>query len=134
MPSIESHNQRLKKRHPTIGNNVIIGNNCVIHPNVVLYDNITIGDNTIVHANSVIGANAFYFNKKQNTYSPLITCGEVIIGDFVEIGANNTIDAGVTDKTKIGNGTKTDYLVHITHLLKMCFSNESLKNRLPNYL
>jgi len=103
--------------HPSvvIGNNVIIGNNCVIHPNVVLYDNITIGDNTIIHANSVIGANAFYFNKKQNTYSPLITCGEVIIGDFVEIGANNTIDAGVTDKTKIGNGTKTDNLVHIGH-------------------
>ena len=103
--------------HPSvvIGNNVIIGNNCVIHPNVVLYDNITIGDNTIIHANSVIGANAFYYNKKQNTYSPLITCGEVVIGDFVEIGANNTIDAGVTDKTKIGNGTKTDNLVHIGH-------------------
>ena len=103
--------------HPSvvIGNNVIIGNNCVIHPNVVLYDNITIGDNSIIHANSVIGANAFYFNKKENTYSPLITCGEVIIGDFVEIGANNTIDAGVTDKTKIGNGTKTDNLVHIGH-------------------
>tara|TARA_Y100000813_G_scaffold56515_1_gene39687 strand:+ start:2733 stop:3644 length:912 start_codon:yes stop_codon:yes gene_type:complete len=103
--------------HPSvvIGNNVIIGNNCIIHPNVVLYDNITIGDNTIIHANSVIGANAFYYNKKQNTYSPLITCGEVVIGDFVEIGANNTIDAGVTDKTKIGNGTKTDNLVHIGH-------------------
>ena len=103
--------------HPSVvnGNNVIIGNNCIIHPNVVLYDNITIGDNTIIHANSVIGANAFYYNKKQNTYSPLITCGEVVIGDFVEIGANNTIDAGVTDKTKIGNGTKTDNLVHIGH-------------------
>mgnify|MGYP001245433929 FL=1 len=103
--------------HPSvvIGNNVIIGNNCVIHPNVVLYNNISIGDNTIIHANSVIGANAFYYNKKQNTYSPLITCGEVVIGDFVEIGANNTIDAGVTDKTKIGNGTKTDNLVHIGH-------------------
>ena len=103
--------------HPSVvtGNNVVIGNNCIIHPNVVLYDNITIGDNTIIHANSVIGANAFYYNKEQNTYSPLITCGEVVIGDFVEIGANNTIDAGVTDKTKIGNGTKTDNLVHIGH-------------------
>ena len=61
--------------HPSvvIGNNVIIGNNCVIHPNVVLYDNITIGDNTIIHANRVIGENALYYNKKQNTYSPLIT-------------------------------------------------------------
>ena len=52
---------------------------------------------------------------KSKHYSSLITCGEVIIGDFVEIGANNTIDAGVTDKTKIGNGTKTDNLVHIGH-------------------
>ena len=30
MPSIESHNQRQKKRHPTIGNNVIIGSGAQI--------------------------------------------------------------------------------------------------------
>jgi len=43
------------------------------------------------------------------------SCGNVIIEDDVEIGANCTIDRGVSDATKIGMGTKFDNLVHIGH-------------------
>ena len=39
----------------------------------------------------------------------------VVIEDNVEIGANCTIDRGVSNKTKIGMGTKLDNLVHIGH-------------------
>ena len=46
--------------------------------------------------------------------------GELVIGDYVEIGANCTIDRGALDKTVIGAGTKLDNLVHIGH-------NESLE-------
>ena len=42
-------------------------------------------------------------------------CGNVIIEDDVEIGANCTIDRGVSDETKIGRGTKIDNLVHVGH-------------------
>jgi UDP-3-O-[3-hydroxymyristoyl] glucosamine N-acyltransferase len=42
-------------------------------------------------------------------------CGNVIIEDDVEIGANCTIDRGVSAETKIGRGTKLDNLVHIGH-------------------
>ena len=38
-----------------------------------------------------------------------------MIGDYVEIGANCTIDRGALDKTVIGPGTKLDNLVHIGH-------------------
>jgi len=38
-----------------------------------------------------------------------------VIGDYVEIGANVTIDRGALDKTVIGSGTKLDNLVHIGH-------------------
>ena len=48
MPSIESHNQRLKKRHPTIGNNVIIGSGAQI------LGAIEVGDFSRVGANSVV--------------------------------------------------------------------------------
>ena len=48
MPSIESHNQRQKKRHPTIGNNVIIGSGAQI------LGAIKIGDFSRVGANSVV--------------------------------------------------------------------------------
>ena len=44
-----------------------------------------------------------------------MTCGKLVIGEDVEIGANCTIDKGVTANTKIGNGTKIDNLVHIAH-------------------
>ncbi len=103
--------------HPSVvfGKNVKIGNNCIIHPNVVFYDNIRVGNNCIIHANSVIGSNAFYFNKEVDKHIPLITCGAVKIGNDVEIGASNTIDSGVTHETIIGDGTKTDNLVHIGH-------------------
>ena len=107
--------------HPSvvIGNNVKIGSNCKIHPNVVFYDNVNVGDNCVIHSNSVIGSNAFYFNKENNQYTALTTCGSVRIGNHVEIGANNTIDSGVTNETEIGDGTKIDNLVHIGHDTKI---------------
>ena len=41
--------------------------------------------------------------------------GRLIIGDYVEIGANCTIDRGALDETVIGPGTKLDNMVHIGH-------------------
>lgn len=103
--------------HPSVvtGDNIEIGDNCYIHANVVLYDNIKIGNNTRINANSVVGSPAFYFQKQNQKYTSMETCGEVIIGNDIEIGASCTIDAGVTNQTIIGNGTKIDNHVHIGH-------------------
>ena len=97
-----------------IGNNVTIGKNCIIHAHVTIYDNVSIGDHSIIHANTVIGANAFYY-KKEEHYTPMHTCGRVIIEDHVEIGALSTIDRGVTGDTVIGSGSKLDNQVHVGH-------------------
>lgn len=43
----------------------------------------------------------------------MTSCGTVVIEDYVEIGANCTIDRGVTGVTRIGAGTKIDNLVQI---------------------
>ena len=43
------------------------------------------------------------------------SCGNVVIEDDVEIGANTSIDRGVTHNTRIMQGTKLDNLVHIGH-------------------
>ncbi len=48
MPSVESNNQRQKKRHPTIGNNVIIGSGAQI------LGAIKVGDFSRIGANSVV--------------------------------------------------------------------------------
>ena len=101
-----------------VGNQVRIGTNCVIHPNVTILDHCIIGNDVVVQAGTVIGSDAFYYNKKTNRpvhYKRMASCGRVIIEDAVEIGANCTIDRGVTHDTVLGAGTKLDNLVHIGH-------------------
>ena len=101
-----------------IGNHVAIGKNCIIHPNVTILDHCIIGDNVIIQAGTVIGSDAFYYNKKTDRniqYKKMTSCGRVIIENGVEIGANCSIDRGVSSDTIIGEGTKMDNLVHIGH-------------------
>lgn len=101
-----------------IGNHISIGKNCIIYPNVTILDHCVIGDNVIIQAGTVIGSDAFYYNKKTNRdihYKKMASCGRVVIGDRVEIGAGCTIDRGVSGDTMIGAGTKIDNLVQIGH-------------------
>lgn len=101
-----------------IGNHVKIGKNCVIHPNVTILDHCILGDEVVIQAGTVIGSDAFYYNKKTNRpvhYKRMASCGRVLIEDAVEIGANCTIDRGVTHDTVLGAGTKLDNLVHVGH-------------------
>jgi UDP-3-O-[3-hydroxymyristoyl] glucosamine N-acyltransferase len=101
-----------------IGNHVTIGRDCIIHPNVTILDHCIIGNNVIIQAGTVIGSDAFYYNKKADRsiqYKKMNSCGRVLIEDAVEIGANCTIDRGVSHDTIIGAGTKMDNLIHIGH-------------------
>ncbi|CAN5280873.1 UDP-3-O-(3-hydroxymyristoyl)glucosamine N-acyltransferase [soil metagenome] len=101
-----------------IGHNVSIGANCIIHPNVSIYDNCIIGNNVVIHSGTVVGSDAFYFNTKkdrENWYKKMDSCGRVVIEDDVEIGANCTIDRGVSADTRIGKGSKLDNLIHLGH-------------------
>ena len=98
-----------------IGNHVVIGKNCLIHANVSIYDHTVIGDHVIIHSNAVLGADAFYFQRRPDGYKKLESCGRVVIGDNVEIGAATTIDKGVSGDTIISQGTKLDNHVQIGH-------------------
>ena len=101
-----------------VGNNVTIGDNCIIQPNVSIMDHSIIGNNVVIQSGTVIGSDAFYYNTKKNRenwYKRMNSCGNVVIEDDVEIGANCTIDRGVTHNTLIGKGTKIDNLVQLGH-------------------
>ena len=98
-----------------IGNNVQIGNDCLIHSNVCIYDNTVIGNNVTIHSGTVLGADAFYYKNRPENYDRLISGGNVIIKDNVDIGALCTIDRGVSASTIIGEGTKLDNQVHVGH-------------------
>jgi UDP-3-O-[3-hydroxymyristoyl] glucosamine N-acyltransferase len=101
-----------------IGNGVEIGNNTIIYPAVVIMDHCIIGNNVIIQSGTVIGSDAFYYNKKVSRdvhYKKMLSGGRVVVENDVEIGANCTIDRGVSGDTLIGAGTKIDNLVHIGH-------------------
>lgn len=98
-----------------IGNNVKIGNNCIIFPNVVVGDRTEIGDNVIIQSGTVLGGDAFYYRKLDGNFDRLISVGNVIIENNVEIGNNCTIDRGVTDSTIIGEGSVLDNQIQIGH-------------------
>jgi UDP-3-O-[3-hydroxymyristoyl] glucosamine N-acyltransferase len=98
-----------------IGNNVRIGNDCVIHSNVCIYDNTIIGNNVTIHSGTVLGADAFYYKNRPDNYDRLISGGNVVIKDNVDIGALCSIDRGVSASTIIGEGTKLDNQVHVGH-------------------
>lgn len=101
-----------------IGDSVVIGKHCIIHPNVTILDHTVIGDYVVIQSGTVIGSDAFYYNTKKNRevwFKKMLSCGNVVIEDHVEIGAGCTIDRGVTAETRIGRGTCMDNMVHIGH-------------------
>ena len=120
--TFETTNQNLKigencKIHPSviIGNDVTIGDNCIIFPNVVIGDRSVIGNNCIIQSGTVLGGDAFYYNKNTEGYRKMLSVGNVILEDHVEIGVNCSIDRGVTDSTIIKKGSKLDNLIQIGH-------------------
>src|SRR5271167_3797009 len=100
-----------------VGEGVVIGDDCDLYPRVVIYPGTTLGRRVIVHAGAVLGSDGFGFVRDEvyGRYQKFPQIGGLEIGDYVEIGANCTIDRGALEKTVIGAGTKLDNLVHIGH-------------------
>lgn len=103
--------------HPSvvIGNGVRIGKNCHIFPNVVIGDRTEIGDNVVIQSGTIIGGDAFYYRKFNGNFDRLISVGNVLIENNVEIGNLCTIDRGVTASTIIGEGSILDNQIQIGH-------------------
>ncbi len=98
-----------------VGNNVKIGRDCLIHSNVCIYDNTVIGNNVTIHAGTVLGGDAFYYKNRPEKFDKLLSGGNVVIEDNVDLGALCTIDKGVTASTTIGEGSKLDNQVQVGH-------------------
>lgn len=99
-----------------MGSHVRIGARTRIFPNVYIADYTEIGEDCIIFAGAVIGGEAFYYKMRPNAQrDQMLTKGRVIIEDRVHIGANTTIDRGVSHDTRIGADSKIDNLVQIGH-------------------
>ncbi len=99
----------------TIGSNVTIGNGSLIYANVFIADDTIIGEDVCINAGCVIGGEGFYFKSRENSKEKLLSKGRVVIHDHVDIGANCTIDKGISGDTTIGEWTKLDSLIQVGH-------------------
>ena len=99
-----------------IGNNTTIGENCMIHPGVKIYHDCVIGNHVVIHAGTVIGSDGFGFAPQPDgSFKKVPQIGNVVIEDYVEIGANSTIDRATIGSTVIKSGAKLDNLIQIAH-------------------
>lgn len=98
-----------------IGNNVSIGENCLFHSRVSVREHCEIGNSVIIQDGAVIGSDGFGFTPGEEQYTKIPQVGKVIIEDYVEIGANTTIDRATLGVTKIKQGAKLDNLIQIAH-------------------
>ena len=118
-----------------VGKDVELGNGVVLYPNVCVFDESSIGNNTVVwsgtvirerciigshcifHTNVSIGADGFGYRPSDDGRGlvKIPQIGNVIIGHYVEIGANSCVDRAKFSSTIIGDGCKIDNLVQIAH-------------------
>lgn len=99
-----------------IGNNVKVGDNTILNAGVKIYHDCIVGSNVTIHAGTVIGGDGFGFAPQQDgSYKKVPQIGNVVIEDFVEIGANATIDRATIGSTIIRTGAKLDNLIQVAH-------------------
>ncbi len=118
-----------------VGKNVVLGNGVVLYPNVTIFDETSIGNGTVIwsgtvirerseigsfcilHINVSIGADGFGYcaSEDRRGLVKIPHIGNVVIGNYVEIGANSCVDRGKFSATQIGDGCKIDNLVQIGH-------------------
>lgn len=99
-----------------VAENVIIGDNCIIYSGAKLMSETVIGNNVVINSGCVIGADGFGFSpNKDGTYSKVPQIGNVIIEDFVDIGALTTIDRATLGSTIIRKGVKLDNQIQVAH-------------------
>lgn len=99
-----------------IGDNVVIGDNCVLFSGSKVYSDCVIGNNVYLHSGAIVGADGFGFTpNEQGEYSKVPQTGNVIIEDYVDIGAGTTIDRATLGSTIIRKGVKLDNQIQIAH-------------------
>ena len=118
-----------------VGKDVVLGKGVILYPNVCVFDETIIGDHTIVwsgtvirerciignhcifHTNVSIGADGFGYRPSDDGRGlvKIPQIGNVVIGHYVEIGANSCVDRAKFSSTIIGDGCKIDNLVQIAH-------------------
>ena len=99
-----------------IGDNVTIGNNVVVFPGAKIYSETVIGNSCVINSGAIIGADGFGFApNEKGEYIKVPQTGNVILEDYVDVGAATTIDRATLGSTIIRKGVKLDNHIQIAH-------------------
>jgi len=99
-----------------IGDNVSVGDNTIVFSGGKVYSDCIIGNNCVINSGAIIGADGFGFvPNEKGEYSKVPQIGNVILEDFVDIGAGTTIDRATLGSTIIRRGVKLDNQIQIAH-------------------
>tara|TARA_B110001469_G_C9611917_1_gene304431 strand:+ start:111 stop:1160 length:1050 start_codon:yes stop_codon:yes gene_type:complete len=102
--------------HSFIGDNASIGANTTIFAGARIYSETQIGKECVIHSGAILGADGFGFApNSEGNYKKVPQIGNVILEDYVEIGANTCIDRATLGSTIIRKGVKLDNLIQIAH-------------------
>ena len=94
----------------------VIGDDCVLDSNVRVYNDTIMGKGCVIKAGAVLGGAGFgYERDAEGNMFRFPQIGQLIMGDYVEVGANTCIDRGALADTIIGDYTKINNLCHIAH-------------------
>lgn len=101
--------------HVTVGPAVEIGDDCRLHSHCSVSHAI-LGQGVVLHPGARIGQEGFGFAPTPDgRFETMPQLGRVLLGDFVEVGANACVDRGSQGDTVLGPGTRLDNLVQIGH-------------------
>ena len=99
-----------------VGMNVKLGSNVLLHPGVRVLDDCELGNHVTLHPGVVVGSDGFGFApNSENNYKKVVHTGNVVLEDYVEIGANTSIDRATLGSTLIRKGVKLDNLIQVAH-------------------
>ncbi len=102
--------------HVYIGDNVNIGDNTIVFSGAKIYSDCVIGTSCVINSGAIIGADGFGFTpNEKGEYSKVPQIGNVILEDFVDVGAGTTIDRATLGSTIIRRGVKLDNQIQIAH-------------------
>ena len=106
--------------HVYIGDQVEIADGTIVFPHVTIYQDCKIGKSCVIHSGARIGSDGFGFAPMPDgSFQKIPQLGNVILGDFVEVGANATVDRATLGSTELQEGVKIDNLVQVAHNVKI---------------
>ena len=98
---------------------VVIGENCKLYANSTVRERCVLGSHVVLQPGAVIGSDGYGYTLVDGRHETIDQVGIVVLEDYVEVGANSTIDRARFGKTVIGEGSKIDNLVQIGHNVRI---------------